>query len=122
MQRDARLNVFLRREMERSGRKRLDETDDRCAEYEYKKTTKSHKQMVAEWKKVPEFVAAYDELETETLELRKGLQSRQRSGLTQFFRQSPLHDVEINLDRSVDEGRPSGCPSCFSDSANVYSR
>jgi len=71
-----------------------------------KSPTKSHQQMVAEWKEDPEFVAAYDELEAETAELRQGLQSHQRSGLTRFFRQSPLHDVEIDLDRSVDYSRP----------------
>ena len=70
-----------------------------------KSQTKSHQQMVDEWKKDPEFVAAYDELETESVELRKGLQSHQRGGLTQFFRQSPLHDVKIDLDRSVDYSR-----------------
>jgi len=70
-----------------------------------KHPTKLHQQMVAEWKKDPEFVAAYDELEAETAELQKGLQSHQHSGLTQFFRQSPLHDVEIDLDRSVDYSR-----------------
>jgi len=58
-----------------------------------KKPTKSYQQMVAEWKEAPEFVAAYDELETETAELRKGLQSHHKSGLIQFFRQSQLHDV-----------------------------
>ena len=62
--------------------------------------TKSHHQMVDEWKEDPEFVAVYDELETETAEFRKGLQSHNKSGLMQFFRQSPLHDVEIDLDRS----------------------
>jgi len=30
-----------------------------------KSPTTSHQQMVAEWKKDPEFVAVYDELETE---------------------------------------------------------
>jgi len=70
-----------------------------------KSPTKLHQQMVAEWKKDPEFVAAYDELETETAESRKGLQSRQRGGLTKFFRQSPLHDIKIDLDRSVDYSR-----------------
>ena len=73
-----------------------------------KSPTKSHQQMVAEWKEDPEFVAAYDELETETVELRQGLQSNQRSGLKQFFRQSLLHDVEIDLDRSVDDSRSNG--------------
>jgi hypothetical protein len=67
-----------------------------------KSPTKSDQQMIAEWEKEPKFVAADDELETETVELRKGLQLPQRSSLTQFFRQSPLHDVEIELDRSVD--------------------
>ncbi|MBC7963754.1 MAG: hypothetical protein H7Y05_12500 [Steroidobacteraceae bacterium] len=62
-------------------------------------------QMVTERKNDPQFVAAYEELKTETAELRKGLQSHKRSGLTQFFRQSPLHDVEINLDRSADYSR-----------------
>jgi hypothetical protein len=70
-----------------------------------KSPTKLHQQMVAEWKKDPEFVAAYDKLEAETVELRKGLQSNQRGGLTKFFRQSPLHDVEIDLDRSYDYSR-----------------
>lgn len=70
-----------------------------------KSPTKSHQQMVAEWKKVPEFVDVYDELETETAELRTGLQSHLQRSLTQFFRQSPLHDVEIDLDRSVDYSR-----------------
>ena len=50
-----------------------------------KSPTKSHQQMVAKWKEDPEFFAAYDELETETVELRQGLQSNQRSGLKQFF-------------------------------------
>jgi len=48
-----------------------------------KSPTKSHQQMVAEWKKDPEFVAAYDELETEFTLLRELLQARQRAGLTQ---------------------------------------
>ena len=65
-----------------------------------KTPTKSHQQMVAEWKKAPEFVAACDELKTETAELRKGLRSHHKSGLIRFFRQSPLHDVGIDLDRS----------------------
>lgn len=67
--------------------------------------SKSHQQMVAEWKQDPKFVAAYDELEAETVELREGLQSRQEDGLTKFVRQSPLHDVEIDLDRSIDHSR-----------------
>ncbi|MBK5276115.1 MAG: hypothetical protein JJE30_13835 [Desulfuromonadales bacterium] len=49
-----------------------------------KSPTKSHQQIVAEWKEDPEFVAVYDELETETAELRKGLQSHQKSGLIPF--------------------------------------
>lgn len=66
-----------------------------------KKTpAKSHLQMVAEWKKDSEFVAAIDELETETAEFRKGLQSHHDIDLIQFFRQSPLYDAEIDLNRS----------------------
>lgn len=45
--------------------------------------TKTHQQMVAEWKQDPEFVTAYDELETEFTLLRELLQARQRAGLTQ---------------------------------------
>jgi DNA-binding XRE family transcriptional regulator len=45
--------------------------------------TKTHRQMVAEWKRDPEFKAAYDELETEYVLLRELLQARQRAGLTQ---------------------------------------
>lgn len=48
-----------------------------------KSPTKSHQQMVDEWKNDPEFVAAYDELETEFTLLRELLQARQRAGLTQ---------------------------------------
>lgn len=48
-----------------------------------KSLTKSHQQMVAEWKQDPEFVAAYDELETQFTLLRELLQARQRVGLTQ---------------------------------------
>lgn len=70
-----------------------------------KSPTKSHQQMVTERKKDPEFVAAYDKLETEPAELLKGLQFHQRGVLTKFFRQSPLCDVEIDLDRSVDYSR-----------------
>lgn len=44
---------------------------------------KTHRQMVAEWKRDPEFKAAYDELETEYVLLREILQARQRAGLTQ---------------------------------------
>lgn len=44
---------------------------------------KTHRQMVAEWKRDPEFKAAYDELETEYVLLRELLQARQRAGLTQ---------------------------------------
>ena len=44
---------------------------------------KTHHQMVEEWKKEPEFKAAYDELETEFTLLRELLQARQRAGLTQ---------------------------------------
>lgn len=45
--------------------------------------TKSHKQMVDEWKKDPEFNAAYDELDTEFSLLRELLLARQKKGLTQ---------------------------------------
>ncbi|MDP2854183.1 MAG: helix-turn-helix transcriptional regulator [Smithellaceae bacterium] len=45
--------------------------------------TKTHRQMVAEWKQDPEFKAAYMELETEYVLLRELLQARKRSGLTQ---------------------------------------
>ena len=44
---------------------------------------KTHRQMVAEWKRDPEFKVAYDELETEYVLLRDLLQARQRAGLTQ---------------------------------------
>ncbi|MDD2735298.1 MAG: hypothetical protein PHF56_15275 [Desulfuromonadaceae bacterium] len=70
-----------------------------------KSPAKSHQQMVAEWKKDPEFAAVYDELEAETLELRKGLQIHQRGGLIMFFRQSPLHNVKIDLNRSDEYSR-----------------
>jgi len=45
--------------------------------------TKTHRQMVAEWKQNPEFLAAYDELETEYTLLRELLLARQNAGLTQ---------------------------------------
>lgn len=50
-----------------------------------KKSTplKSHKEMVAEWKKDPEFVTAYNELDTEFSLLRELLLARQKTGLTQ---------------------------------------
>ncbi len=44
---------------------------------------KTHKQMVEEWKKDPEFNAAYDELDTEFNLLRELLLARQKNGLTQ---------------------------------------
>jgi ribosome-binding protein aMBF1 (putative translation factor) len=47
------------------------------------KPTKTHRQMVAEWKRDPVFKATYDELETEYVLLRELLQARQRAGLTQ---------------------------------------
>jgi len=47
------------------------------------KPTKTHRQMVEEWKRDPAFKAAYDELETEYVLLRELLQARQRAGLTQ---------------------------------------
>jgi len=45
--------------------------------------TRSHKQMVDEWKKDPEFNAAYDELDTEFSLLRELLLARQKKGLSQ---------------------------------------
>lgn len=45
--------------------------------------TKSHKQMLDEWKNDPEFKVAFDELETEFALLREILLARKRSGLTQ---------------------------------------
>lgn len=45
--------------------------------------TKTHSQMVEEWKRETEFRAAYDELETEYALLRELLLARQRAGLTQ---------------------------------------
>lgn len=44
---------------------------------------KTHRQMVKEWKREPEFKAAYDELEMEFTLLRELLLARQRAGLTQ---------------------------------------
>ncbi len=48
-----------------------------------KASTKTHRQMVNEWKQDPEFKAAYDELEMEFTLLRELLLARQRAGLTQ---------------------------------------
>ena len=48
-----------------------------------KAPTKTHRQMVEEWKREPEFKAAYDELEMEFTLLRELLLARQRVGLTQ---------------------------------------
>lgn len=45
--------------------------------------TKTHRRMVEEWKRDPEFKAAYDELGTEYVLLRELLQARKRAGLTQ---------------------------------------
>ncbi len=45
--------------------------------------TKTHHQMIEEWKEEPEFKAAYDELEMEFTLLRELLLARQRAGLTQ---------------------------------------
>ena len=45
--------------------------------------TKTHHQMIEEWKQVPEFVEVYNELETEFTLLRELLLARQRAGLTQ---------------------------------------
>ena len=48
-----------------------------------RKSTEAHHQMVEEWKRDPEFNAAYGELDTEFTLLRELLLARQRSGLTQ---------------------------------------
>jgi ribosome-binding protein aMBF1 (putative translation factor) len=48
-----------------------------------KASTKTHRQMVDEWKQEPEFKAAYDELEMEFTLLRELLLARQQAGLTQ---------------------------------------
>ena len=45
--------------------------------------TKTHRQMVDEWKQDPEFMGAYGELETEFTLLRELLLARQQAGLTQ---------------------------------------
>ena len=45
--------------------------------------TKTHRQMVAAWKKDPEFQVAYDELDTEFVLLRQLLAARRKAGLTQ---------------------------------------
>lgn len=44
---------------------------------------KSHRQMVDDWKKDPQFQAAYDELETEFALLRELLAARNKAGMTQ---------------------------------------
>jgi len=44
---------------------------------------KSHRRMVEDWKRDPEFKAAYDDLETEYNLLRKLLEARRRAGLSQ---------------------------------------
>ena len=44
---------------------------------------KTHRQMVDEWKQAPDFMEAYDELETEFNLLRELLLARQQAGLTQ---------------------------------------
>jgi ribosome-binding protein aMBF1 (putative translation factor) len=48
-----------------------------------KAPTKTHRQMVDEWKREPEFKATYDELEMEFTLLRELLLARQKAGLTQ---------------------------------------
>ena len=48
-----------------------------------KAPTKTHRQMVDDWKQEPEFKAAYDELEMEFTLLRELLLARQQAGLTQ---------------------------------------
>lgn len=45
--------------------------------------SKTHAQMVEEWKAQPDFRQAYDDLETEFVLLRELIQARQRAGLTQ---------------------------------------
>lgn len=45
--------------------------------------TRTHRQMVAAWKKDPEFKAAYDELDTEFALLLQLLAARRKAGLTQ---------------------------------------
>jgi DNA-binding XRE family transcriptional regulator len=45
--------------------------------------TKSHRQMVNDWKQDPQFQAAYDELKTEFALLRELLAARSRAGMTQ---------------------------------------
>lgn len=44
---------------------------------------KTHRQMVDEWKKDPEFKAEYDSMETEYLLLKDILRARHRAGMTQ---------------------------------------
>jgi len=44
--------------------------------------TRTHRQMVAAWKKDPEFNAAYDELDPEFALLRQLLAARKKAGLT----------------------------------------
>lgn len=48
-----------------------------------KAPTKTHRQMVDEWKQEPGFRAAYDELAMEFTLLRELLLARQKAGLTQ---------------------------------------
>ena len=48
-----------------------------------KAPTKTHRQMVEEWKREPEFREAYDELDMEFTLLRELLLARQHAGLTQ---------------------------------------
>ncbi|HOI16213.1 MAG TPA: helix-turn-helix transcriptional regulator [Geobacteraceae bacterium] len=48
-----------------------------------KAPTKMHRQMVDEWKREPEFKAAYNEMEMEFTLLRELLLARQKAGLTQ---------------------------------------
>ena len=45
--------------------------------------TRTHRQMVAAWKKNPEFKAAYEELDTEFALLRQLLAARRKAGLKQ---------------------------------------
>ena len=47
-----------------------------------KAPTKTHRQMVEEWKRDPELKAAYDQLKMENTLLRERLLARQRSSLT----------------------------------------
>lgn len=55
----------------------------RWLEHEETAQTKTHRQMVAEWKAQHDFKQAYDDLDTEFTLLRELIQARQRAGLAQ---------------------------------------